>query len=87
MTFSFVFVHGFGGHAFKTFNQRKDADEAGCMWCRDLLPNELRQSGFFGRYSTFGYESKWTRGSEDKREIIELAEELLNGLNNIRPNV
>lgn len=57
------------------------------MWCRDLLPGELSRSGLFGRYSTFGYDSKWTRGSEDKREIIEPAEELLNGIVNIRSEV
>ena len=57
------------------------------MWCRDLLPDELSRSGLFGRYSTFGYESKWTRGSEDKRKFVEPAEELLNGINKIRSEV
>ena len=84
---SFYFVHGLGGHAYKTFHAQSNDNKAGCMWPRDLLPESLALAGYFARYSTFGYNASLAKEEGEETTLPVVAEELLNDIADSRPRV
>jgi hypothetical protein len=79
---SFIFIHGLGGHAFKTWtNHRYNTPGDLCMWPRDLLARALHKRRRYGRYWTFGYNAN-TRDRDPHviKTIEDAAEELLAAL-------
>lgn len=71
------FVHGLNGHAFDAFCSRQYDDDKGCMWARDLLPDDHQKHRIFGRYSTFGYDARINMQKEEEFDLTNIAREFL----------
>jgi len=75
---SFLFVHGLGGHPFKSWTSGIESPIDLKMWPRDLLPQSLLEKGYSGRYSTVGYKAPGLRGrASTSATINRAAEDLL----------
>src|SRR5436190_248919 len=79
------FVHGLGGHAFRTWS----TDDAGFprMWPRDFLPSSIASNGLAGRFSTIGYSAKALNTYSATTTIQRAAENLLMQIRVDRPEV
>ena len=84
---SFYFVHGLGGHPYKTFHARSSENKPGCMWPQELLPEYLARAGYFARFSTVGYNASLAKEEGEETTITVAAEELLNDIAQSRPTV
>ncbi|KAI9751645.1 MAG: hypothetical protein M4579_005970 [Chaenotheca gracillima] len=64
------FVHGLGGHAFRTWTS--DANESPAMWPQDFLPERFEQRKIRVRISTLGYTAN-VRGDVSPNDTLENA--------------
>lgn len=85
---SVYFVHGWGGHAFRTW--RSDADDditKITAWPRDLLPKRFGRENINARIFTLGYNANFIRRAAPNATIQSTAEDLLAHLLADRSNV
>lgn len=81
LLYSIYFVHGIGGHAFKTWCSDVDDDIKNLKsWPRDFLPKGLLRKEIDARVFTLGYNANIFRGAAPNADITSTAENLLASL-------
>ncbi|KAK4197803.1 hypothetical protein QBC40DRAFT_308773 [Triangularia verruculosa] len=92
--FDLYFVHGLGGHAFKSWSTSADTASPR-IWLRDLFPDDIKARPvnrdnpngpkLAGRFSTIGYRASSVGSNSAIMTIEKAAENLLNMLRTDRP--
>ena len=86
---SVYFVHGLGGHAFKTWSSDVQGDSLLSLkaWPRDFLPKRLTRERVNARVYSIGYNANVIKKAAPNATIITAAEDLLMRLRSDRGRV
>lgn len=86
---SVYFVHGLGGHAFKTWSSDVQHGDIKTLkaWPRDFLPKRLMKDGVNARIYSLGYNANVIRKAAPNATISSAAEDLLAALRSDRSQV